>query len=152
MGVPAGSGWNELDCSLCDELDHVSLLRECLRSPPWRRGRGDCRTDHSACVPWFCSDADLLVHPVLDVPPEDVFEDLTRWPTVREEGFSAGFDWPSRPISSEPGETSRLVGRHPEESELKRTHARLLATHINRVLSQPDYLIRKVYYSRLWQI
>src|SRR6266480_1242242 len=117
MGVPAGGGRNELHCSLCDELDHVSLLRERLGSPPWNRVRGGGRTDHSACVPWFRSDADLLVHPVLDVPPEAVFEDLRRWPTVRGEGFSGAFEWPSRPTSSGPGETSRLIGRQEEESD-----------------------------------
>jgi len=87
MGLPAGGGRNELDCSLCDELDHVSLLRERLRSPPWKRSSVG-GTDHSACVPWLCCDADLLVHPVLDVPQEDLFKDLRPWPIVQEEGSS----------------------------------------------------------------
>src|SRR5258705_5666648 len=38
MGVPAGGSGNELDCRLCDELDYVDVLRERLRSPPWRGG------------------------------------------------------------------------------------------------------------------
>src|SRR5690242_137471 len=87
MGLPAGGGRNELDCSLCDELDHVSLLRERLRSPPWKRSSVG-GTDHSACFPWLCCDADLLVHPVLDVPQEDLFKDLRPWPIVLEEGSS----------------------------------------------------------------
>ena len=87
MRLPAGGGRNELDCSLCDELDHVSLLRERLRSPPWKRSSVG-GTDHSACVPWLCCDADLLVHPILDVPQEDLFKDLRPWPIVQEEGSS----------------------------------------------------------------
>jgi hypothetical protein len=90
MGIPAGGGRNELDCSLCDELDHVGLLRESLRPPPWKDGSGNGRIEDSACAPWFCSHADLLVHPVLDVPPEDLFKDLRPWPTVFvKKGFPA---------------------------------------------------------------
>src|SRR5438552_12107916 len=85
MVVPAGGGRNELDCRLRDELDHVGLLRERLRPPPWKRG-SDGRTDYSARLPGFCCDADLLVHPVLDVPQKDLSKDLTRRPTLREEG------------------------------------------------------------------
>ena len=84
MGFPAGGGGNELNCRLCDELDHVNILPERFRSPLWKGGSGNGRTDDSACAPWFCSDADLLVHPVLDVPSEDLFKDL-RLPTPREE-------------------------------------------------------------------
>jgi hypothetical protein len=57
-------------------LDHVDVLQECLRSPPWKGGSRNGRTDDSACAPWFCSDADILVHPLLDVPSEDLSKDL----------------------------------------------------------------------------
>src|SRR3981081_2659127 len=87
MGVPAGRGRNELDCRLCDELDYVGLLRKRLRSPLWKGDSGDRRNDFSARSPWFCSYADLLVHPVLDVPPEDLFEDLRRRPPFVEKDF-----------------------------------------------------------------
>src|SRR5437773_8898071 len=84
MGVPTGGRRNELDCRICDELDHVGLLRERLRPTFWKGGSGDGRIYYSACAPWFCCDADLLVHPVLDVPQEDLSKDLTRRPTLGE--------------------------------------------------------------------
>src|SRR6266513_1019880 len=76
MGVPAGRGGNELDCRLRDELDHVGLLWERLRPPLWKGDLGDGRSDFSACTSRSCSGADLLVHAVLDVPPEDFLKDL----------------------------------------------------------------------------
>ena len=80
MGVPAGGGRNELDCRLRDELDDVGLLRQRLRPPPWKGDIGDGRADFSARTSRFCSDADLLAHSVLDVPPEDFFKDLSDYP------------------------------------------------------------------------
>src|SRR6266576_5914769 len=99
VGVPAGGGRNELDCRLCDELDHVHLLRERLRPPPWKGASGNGRTDDSACAAWLYGGADLLVHPVLDVPPEDLFKDLRRWPTSLKKDC-LGLSWTSRGILS----------------------------------------------------
>jgi hypothetical protein len=77
MGFPAGGGRNELDCRLRDELDDDGLLQRRLGPPLWKGHIGDGRADFSACASRFCSDADLLAHPILDVPPENFLEDLS---------------------------------------------------------------------------
>src|SRR5438445_13617937 len=77
MGVPAGGGRNELDCRLRNELDHVGLLRQRLGPPLWQGYIGHERADLTAGIPRFCGDADLLVHPVLDVPPQDLVTALS---------------------------------------------------------------------------
>src|SRR5262252_5281436 len=87
MGIPTGGSGNELDCRLCDELDHVEVFRERLGSPRWKRGRRDSRTDDAACAPWVRSAADFLVHPVVDVPSQDLSEDLRQEPLLANEDF-----------------------------------------------------------------
>ena len=76
MGVPDDSGRDEFDCHLRDELDHVGLLRESFRPAFWRRDRGDRGTNFSASTSRFRGDADLLVHSSLDVPPQNLPEDM----------------------------------------------------------------------------
>ena len=76
MGIPAGRGRNELDCRLRDELDDGFVLRQRLGSPLWNGDIGNSRPDLSARASRFCSAPDLLAHPVLDVPPEDLLKDL----------------------------------------------------------------------------
>ena len=76
MGIPAGSDRNELDCDLCDDLDHAGILQQCHRAALWKRGRGSGWPYFSACAPWFLSDTLFLVHPVLDVSAEDLSSDL----------------------------------------------------------------------------
>ena len=92
MGVPAGGSRNELNCCLCDELDDVQVLRERLRSSLWKGGSRHGRTAPSACAPWSCGDADLLVDLVLDVPSENLPTDLRKW-AGRLEGFFEAWDW-----------------------------------------------------------
>src|SRR5437879_13422788 len=87
MGVPAGGGRNELDCRLCDELDHVHLFRERLRPPSWKGASGNGSTDDSAGAAWLCGDADLLVHPGLDVPRCDLLWYLRVWPSAVRKAF-----------------------------------------------------------------
>ena len=77
MGVPAGGGRNELDCRLRDGLDHDGLLRQRLRPPSWKDHIGDSRVDFSASAARLCRHVDLLVHPALDVPAQDLLKDLT---------------------------------------------------------------------------
>jgi hypothetical protein len=83
MGLPAAGRWNELHCRLRDELDDAGLLRRCF-GPPHRKGAiDDSRANFSACASRFCGDDDLLAHLILDVPPEDLFKNLRRRPTLR---------------------------------------------------------------------
>ena len=76
MGVPTVGGWNEFDCRVCDELDDVGLCRQRLRPPLRKRDIRYGRADFSARTSRLCDNADLLAHPVLDVPAEDFFKNL----------------------------------------------------------------------------
>ena len=55
----------------------TDFRRQRLRPPLWQGDIGDGRADFSARASRLCSDADLLAHPVLDVPPEDFLKDLS---------------------------------------------------------------------------
>jgi hypothetical protein len=76
MGIPAVGGWNELDCRIRDELDDVGFCRQRFRPPLRKRDIRHGRADFSARTSRLCNNADLLAHPVLDVPPEDFFKNL----------------------------------------------------------------------------
>jgi hypothetical protein len=77
MGISADSDRNELDCDLCDDLDHVRIFQQCNRSALWERSGGGGGAYFSARAPRFPGDTVFLVHPVLDVPAEDIFKDMS---------------------------------------------------------------------------
>src|SRR5450631_1182676 len=77
MGVPSGGDRNELDCRLRDELDHGEFLPQRYRTPFWMGVVAFDGTDLPASTSRFCSDLDLLAHPVLDVPPQDLLKNLS---------------------------------------------------------------------------
>jgi hypothetical protein len=77
LGVSAGRGWHELDCHLLDELDDGVFRQRRVRPPLWHGHISNCRTDFSARASRLSGNADLLAHPILDVPPEDFPQDLS---------------------------------------------------------------------------
>src|SRR5579872_5508386 len=90
MGVPARGDWHELDCHLRHELDYGEFLWQSRRSPPGMGAVGDHRTDLPARAPRLYRDFDLLVHPVVDVPPEDFLKDLSHgcWLSLDRNGLA----------------------------------------------------------------
>src|SRR6202021_936186 len=77
LGVSANRGRNELDCHLLDELDDGIFRQRRVRPPLWHGRISNCRTDFSARASRLSGNADLLAHPILDVPPEDFPQDLS---------------------------------------------------------------------------
>src|SRR5947209_14081112 len=86
LGVSSGRGRNEFDLNIRHELDHERFLRQCSNPPLWTRNHIPGRTDLRACAARYLTDADLLVHPVLDVPPEALPEDLSFTSEKRSKG------------------------------------------------------------------
>src|SRR5207302_1032623 len=86
LGVSSGRGRNEFDRNIRHELDHERFLRQRFDSPLRTRNRVRGRTDLRACAARYLTDADLLVHPVLDVPPEALPEDLSFTSEKRSKG------------------------------------------------------------------
>ena len=77
VGVSSRRRWHELDCRLRNELDHGGFLQQSLGPSLRASHRMDFRPDLSARAARLCHRADLLVHPVLDVSPQIVLEDLS---------------------------------------------------------------------------
>src|SRR5581483_6080945 len=77
LGVPTGRRRNEFHCDIRHELDHERFLRQCSNSPLWACHRIPGRTNLRACVARFLNYADLLGDSVLDVPPQDLPQDLS---------------------------------------------------------------------------
>jgi hypothetical protein len=64
-------------------LDDDGLRRQRLGPPLWKGDIGDGRADFSARISRLCSDFDFLAHFILDVPPEDLFKDLSDYRKAR---------------------------------------------------------------------
>src|ERR1700722_601984 len=77
LGVSVDRGRHELDCHLLDELDDGIFRQRRVRPPLWHGHISDRRTDFSARASRLSGNADLLAHPILDVPPEDFPQDLS---------------------------------------------------------------------------
>src|SRR5579864_4904471 len=77
LGISSGRRRNEFDRDIRHELDHDRFLRQRFDSPFWTRNRVRGGTDLPACTARSLTDADLLVHPVLDVSPEALPQDLS---------------------------------------------------------------------------
>ncbi len=76
LGVSAAGDRRQLDRDLRHELDDRAL---CVVGPPPARRRGaicDSWRPVRAGAAWHCGPARVLDDPVLDVPAEDLFEDL----------------------------------------------------------------------------
>lgn len=76
LGISTGCNRDELDCHLCDELDDVGFLSEGPGYPPRLGDIESGATDLPACCVRGRNHIDLLVNPVLDVPPQDFSQDL----------------------------------------------------------------------------
>ena len=76
LGVSARGGRDELDCYLCHVLDHDRICRGGLK-PSLRRRFLARRADLPACTAGLRRNVGVLVHSVLDVPAENILEDMS---------------------------------------------------------------------------
>src|SRR5436305_2531391 len=101
LGFSSARRRNELDCHLRHELDDDGLFQQSLRPPLRKRDRGAWGSDVSACAARLGNYADILVDSVLDVPPEDLPENLSRYRVLAPE-FACRSEFPNYSSHSAP--------------------------------------------------